>query len=47
MLVIDVRPAIDDLDSLAARLHEWARVKRETWLSQERETTTRDAKIDN
>ncbi|KAA1100231.1 holocytochrome c synthase [Puccinia graminis f. sp. tritici] len=27
----DVRPAIDDLDSLVVRVKEWARIKNETW----------------
>lgn len=29
----DVRPAIDDLDSLAVRLKEWARIKHERWFA--------------
>jgi hypothetical protein len=29
--VVDVRPAIDDLDSLVVRLKEWARLKNERW----------------
>ncbi|KAG0144792.1 hypothetical protein CROQUDRAFT_659468 [Cronartium quercuum f. sp. fusiforme G11] len=43
----DVRPAIDDLDSLTARLQEWARIKRETWLGEEQSSITKDAKINN
>jgi len=29
----DVRPAIDDLDSLVVRLKEWARIKHERWFA--------------
>ncbi|WAQ92372.1 hypothetical protein PtA15_16A279 [Puccinia triticina] len=33
----DVRPAIDDLDSLVVRLKEWARLKNETWFEKKRD----------
>lgn len=35
----DVRPAIDDFDSLMARLKEWARVKNETWFKADQNTS--------
>lgn len=43
----DVRPAIDDFDAMAARLHEWARVKRETWSREEPVSITKNVKIDD
>ncbi|POV99487.1 hypothetical protein PSTT_13731 [Puccinia striiformis] len=39
----DVRPAIDDFDSLVVRLKEWARVKNESWFT----NTTTDSPHSN
>ncbi|MBW0482414.1 hypothetical protein O181_022129 [Austropuccinia psidii MF-1] len=41
----DVRPAIDDLDSLSVRLREWSRIKREVWFSNDPQTVNKTSNI--
>ncbi|POW15251.1 hypothetical protein PSTT_02190 [Puccinia striiformis] len=39
-ILVNVRPAIDDFDSLVVRLKEWARVKNKSWFTNTNTTTT-------